>query len=162
MLNKTISDQTEKDAYTLFVKKDGPLKTLFKALKSGTNSDGFDKTFITGVSPVVMSDISSGYNIALNRCLDLRFHQPCGFTSDEINQCLKEIVSECDMAPEMANKAYDPMKTYYNGYRFCTVSDEYLYNPTLSLYFFHRYCISYVSKYLSVYNCRLTLTYFLV
>jgi histidyl-tRNA synthetase len=26
MLNKTISDQTEKDAYTLFVKKDGPNK----------------------------------------------------------------------------------------------------------------------------------------
>jgi len=143
MLNKKVSDHTEKDPYTLFVKKDGPLKTLFKALKSGTNSDGFDKTFITGVSPVVMSDITSGYNIALNRYLDLRFHQLCGFTSDEIKQCLKEIVSECDMAPEMAEKAYDLMKTYYNGYRFCTDSDEYLYNPTLSLYFlqaFHDYC----------------------
>jgi hypothetical protein len=139
MLNKTISDHTEKDPYTLFVKKDGPLKTLFKALKSGTNSDGFDKTFITGVSPVVMSDITSGYNIALNKYLDLRFHQLCGFTSDEIKQCLKDIVSECDMAPEMANKAYDLMKTYYNGYRFCTDSDEYLYNPTLSLYFFQAF-----------------------
>jgi hypothetical protein len=143
MLNKTISDHTEKDPYTLFVKKDGPLKTLFKALKSGTSSDGFDKTFITGVSPGVMSDITSGYNIALNRYLDLRFHPLCGFTSDEMKQCLKVIVSECDMASEMADNAYDLMKTYYNGYRFCTDADEYLYNPTLSLYFlqaFYDYC----------------------
>jgi len=143
MLNKTISDHTEKDPYTLFIKKDGPLKTLFKALKSGTNSDGFDKTFITGVSPVVMSDITSGYNIALNRYLDLRFHQLCGFTSDEIKQCLKDIVSECDMPSELMNKAYDMMKTYYNGYRFCKKTKEYLYNPTLCLYFFkelHDYC----------------------
>jgi hypothetical protein len=116
---------------------------LFKALKSGTNSDGFDKTIITGVSPVVMSDITSGYNIALNRYLNLRFHQLCGFTSDEIKQCLKDIVSECDMVSEMADKAYDLMKTYYNGYRFCKRTKEYLYNPTLCLYFLkelHDYC----------------------
>jgi len=143
MLNKKKPDHTENDPYTLFVKKDGPLKTLFKAIKSVTNSYGFDKTFITGVSPVVMSDITSGYNIALNKYLDLRFHQLCGFTANEIKQCLKEIVSECHMAPEMAEKAYYLMKTYYNGYRFCIDSDEYLYNPTLSLYFlqaFNDYC----------------------
>jgi hypothetical protein len=143
MLNKKISDENDSDPYTLFVKRDGPLKTLFKALKAGTSSDGFDKTFITGVSPVVMSDITSGYNIALNKYLDLRFHRLCGFTSDEIQQCLQEIVSKCDMAPEMAEKAYDMMKTYYNGYCFCSDADEYLYNPTLCLYFlelFHNYC----------------------
>ncbi|KPA15922.1 hypothetical protein MHK_003869 [Candidatus Magnetomorum sp. HK-1] len=143
MLNKSVSKTTEKDPYTLFVKKDGPLKTLFKALKSATSGDGFDKTFITGVSPVVMSDITSGYNIAKNKYLDLRFHRLCGFTSDEIKKCLQEIVSECDMAPDMTEKAYDLMKTYYNGYRFCSDADEYLYNPTLSLYFLealHNYC----------------------
>jgi len=143
MLNTKESDVDDIDPYTLFVKKEGPLKTLFKTLKSGTNSYGFDKTFITGVSPVVMSDITSGYNIALNRYLDLRFHQLCGFSSDEIKQCLTEIVSECDMAPEMAEKAYDLMKTYYNGYRFCKKTKEYLYNPTLCLYFLkelHDYC----------------------
>jgi len=143
MLNKTISDEDEIDPYTLFVKKDGPLKILFKALKASTNSEGFNRTFITGVSPVVMSDITSGYNIARNKYLDFKFHKLCGFTSDEVKQCLKEIVSECDMPPEMTDKAYDLMKTYYNGYRFCSETDEYLYNPTLCLYFleaFHNYC----------------------
>jgi len=73
------------------------LKTLFKALKAGTHIDGFDKTFITGVSPVVMSDITSGYNIiAKNRYMDVLFHQLCGFTSDEMKQCLDEIVETCE------------------------------------------------------------------
>ena len=135
MLNKNISKTDKDDPYTLFVKKDGPLKTLFKALKSGTNRDGFDKTFITGVSPVVMSDITSGYNIAKNRYLDIRFHGLCGFTSEEVQQCIKEIVSECDLPKDMADKTYEMMKTYYNGYRFSTKAREYLYNPTLCLYF---------------------------
>jgi hypothetical protein len=135
MLNKTISNPDKDDPYTLFVKKDGPLRTLFKALKSGTNSDGFDKTFITGVSPVVMSDITSGYNIAKNRYLDIRFHRLCGFTSEEVQQCIKKIVSECDLPPDMADKTYEMMKIYYNGYRFCDEANEYLYNPTLCLYF---------------------------
>ena len=135
MLSKTISNKDETDPYTLFVKKDGPLKTLFKALKSGSHSDGFDKTFITGVSPVVMSDITSGYNIAKNRYLDIRFHQLCGFTSEEIKQCIKEIVDTCHMKPEVSDQAYDLMKIYYNGHRFCIDADENLYNPTLSLYF---------------------------
>jgi hypothetical protein len=135
MLNKSIPYTDEKDPYTLFVKKDGPLKTLFKALKAGTNSEGFDKTFITGVSPVVMSDITSGYNIAKNRYLDVRFHRLCGFTEDEIRRCLEKIVDACDMAPEMVDSAFDLMKTYYNGYSFSKKSKEYLYNPTLCLYF---------------------------
>ena len=143
MLNKTIAESQDADPYTLFVKTDGPLKTLFKAIKSGTNSDGFDKTFITGVSPIVMSDITSGYNIAKNKYLDRRFHMLCGFTDDEIKQCLKQICSECDLEPDMADQAYDLMKSYYNGYRFSIKAKDYLYNPTLCLYFleiFQDYC----------------------
>ncbi|KPA14743.1 hypothetical protein MHK_005024 [Candidatus Magnetomorum sp. HK-1] len=135
ILNKKSTDIEDKDPYTLFVKKDGPLKTLFKSLKSGTHSDGFDKTFITGVSPIVMSDITSGYNIAKNRYLDRRFHQLCGFTSAEVKKCIKSIVETCDIPDEMIEQAYALMKTYYNGHRFCIDANEHLYNPTLSLYF---------------------------
>jgi hypothetical protein len=136
LIDSDKTDSEKKDPYTLFVKTDGPLKTLFKALKSGTHSDGFDKTFITGVSPIVMSDITSGYNIAKNRYLDRRFHALCGFTSKEIKQCIKEIAAECNMSSDMEEKAFAMMKTYYNGHRFSNKVNEYLYNPTLSLYFF--------------------------
>lgn len=60
----------EKDIYEALVYEEGALKTLFKAVKSATGESGFDRTFITGVSPVVMSDITSGYNIAENIYLE--------------------------------------------------------------------------------------------
>ncbi|KPA11456.1 hypothetical protein MHK_008335, partial [Candidatus Magnetomorum sp. HK-1] len=84
---KLSEDHEKKDFYTTFVSKDGPLKTIFKAIKSGTGSKGFDRTFITGVSPVVLSDITSGYNIAKNRYHDHRFNDLCGFTEQEIKDC---------------------------------------------------------------------------
>ena len=39
----------------------------------------FDRVFITGVSPVVMSDITSGYNIAENIYFEPEFNNLCGF-----------------------------------------------------------------------------------
>ncbi|MBF0452540.1 MAG: AAA family ATPase [Candidatus Magnetomorum sp.] len=140
MLNKKNSNKDDHtDAYTLFVKKDGPLKTLFKALKAGTGGNGFDRTFITGVSPVVMSDITSGYNIAKNKYLDHRFHHLCGFTSSEVKNCLEKIVADCSMERSALDTASDLMKTYYNGYRFSVKARDYLYNPTLCLYFLEEF-----------------------
>jgi hypothetical protein len=50
--------------YEAMVHDEGLLRTLFKVVKASTSGTGFDRVFITGVSPVVMSDITSGYNIA--------------------------------------------------------------------------------------------------
>jgi len=52
------------DWYATLVHGEGILKTLFKVIKALSSGQGLDKVFITGVSPVVMSDISSGYNVA--------------------------------------------------------------------------------------------------
>ncbi|MBF0450294.1 MAG: AAA family ATPase [Candidatus Magnetomorum sp.] len=138
MLNKKTTD-IDDDAYSLFVKKDGPLKTLFKALKAGTGGNGFDRTFITGVSPVVMSDITSGYNIAKNKYLDHRFHHLCGFTTIEVKNCLEKIVADGEMDRSLVDTAYSLMKTYYNGYRFSVKAKDHLYNPTLCLYFLEEF-----------------------
>ncbi|MCP4110833.1 MAG: AAA family ATPase, partial [Desulfobacteraceae bacterium] len=56
----------KKEIYEALVYEEGPLKTLFKAVKSSTKESLFDRIFITGVSPVVMSDITTGYNIGEN------------------------------------------------------------------------------------------------
>jgi len=139
MMSKNKLTQDKDDLYTSFVKKDGPLKTVFKAFKSGTNSDGFAKTFITGVSPVVISDITSGYNIAKNRYLDYRYNCLCGFTEPEIKDALKQIIEECGLDKKMFELSVDFMKAYYNGYRFSLKAKEYVYNPTMCLYFFEEF-----------------------
>ena len=53
-----------RDRYTALVHDEGVLRTFFKMVKSSTGGVMFDRVFITGVSPVVLSDITSGYNIA--------------------------------------------------------------------------------------------------
>ena len=78
----------KKDIYEALVYEEGPLKTLFKAVKSSTDGSGFDRSFITGVSPVVMSDITSGYNIAKNIYLDSAFNDLCGFHEKEVGEAL--------------------------------------------------------------------------
>jgi hypothetical protein len=99
--------------------------------------------FITGVSPVVMSDITSGYNIAENIYLDPQFNDLCGFCESEIDTALKQIARECDFPIEEADKAMNMMRTFYNGYRFSYEKTPLVYNPTLAIYFmkeFQRNC----------------------
>ena len=140
MSTKRLSEDDEKkNYYNAFVSKDGPLKTLFKAIKSGTGSKGFDRTFITGVSPVVLSDITSGYNIAKNRYHDHRFNDLCGFKEQEIKKCLTKIVEQCGLDKSDCELAFQMIKTYYNGYKFSLKAKEYIYNPTLSLYFLEEF-----------------------
>ncbi|MEA3638531.1 MAG: AAA family ATPase, partial [Lamprobacter sp.] len=66
--------------YDALVSGEGLLKTLFKAVKSLASGQGIDRVFITGVSPVVLADISSGYNVSENISLDARFIDLCGFS----------------------------------------------------------------------------------
>ncbi len=75
--------------YETLIKSEGMLKTVFKAIKAGTEGRGIDRLFITGVSPVVMSDITSGFNIAENIYLDSTFNDLCGFWEDEVAQALQ-------------------------------------------------------------------------
>lgn len=52
--------------YENLVQSEGILKTLFKVIKDNASEGKVGRVFITGVSPVVMSDMSSGYNVATN------------------------------------------------------------------------------------------------
>ena len=54
------------DDYPALVRGEGIVKTVFKTVKGLSAGMGIDRVFITGVSPIVMSDVSSGYNVAAN------------------------------------------------------------------------------------------------
>ena len=125
--------------YEAIVHDEGHLRTFFKAVKASTSGSMFDRVFITGVSPVVMSDITSGYNIAENIYFEPEFNDLCGFKRNEIENVIKEIVDKCGFEKEMIKEAVDLMQTYYNGYTFSHATDEHIYNPTLCLYFFEHF-----------------------
>ncbi|WP_080800483.1 AAA family ATPase, partial [Desulfamplus magnetovallimortis] len=143
----------DKERYNALVHDEGILRTLFKAVKSSTSGSGFDRVFITGVSPVVMSDITSGYNIAKDIYFKKELNDICGFREDEVISALGDIAEECDLksgetndaetndveSNDVVEKALGMMKTYYNGYCFVPRWNQYIYNPTLCLYFFDHF-----------------------
>jgi hypothetical protein len=119
--------------YETLLQGEGLFKSVFKAVKAGAGGLGVDRVFITGVSPVVLSDMTSGYNVGEDIYLLPQFNDLCGFTEAEVAAVLRRLASEGgDWSPE---GALATMRTFYNGYRFSEEATESLYNPTLSLYF---------------------------
>lgn len=134
---------TEESRYQAILSGEGCLKALFKTIKAAAGSRGLGRVFITGVSPVVMSDLTSGYNVAENIYLLPHFNALCGFREDEIAAATTRIAGECELPPTQAEEAVEMMRTFYNGYRFSRRAEEQVYNPTLALYFlkvFQRDC----------------------
>jgi hypothetical protein len=131
--------QESKSRYEALLSGEGVLKTLFKAVKSGATGQGIDRVFITGVSPVVLSDLISGCNVAENISLQARFNDLCGFWESDIATALNQITQDCQLPVEKATEALDMMRTFYNGYRFSYDTDQLIYNPTLALYFMKQF-----------------------
>jgi hypothetical protein len=119
-----------KSHYGALLQGEGLLKTVFKNIKAAASGLGLDRVFITGVSPIVMSDMTSGYNVAKNIYLSAAFNALCGFSEREVQQLLEQV-----MPLEQVESVLVTMKTFYNGYRFTPESDQCVYNPTLTLYF---------------------------
>ncbi len=123
------------ERYKTLLHGEGVLKALFKAVKAGGAGMGLDRVFITGVSPVVMSDLTSGYNVAENIYLKSPFNDLCGFNETEIETALQQIIEVCGLPSEKAQTALEMMRTFYNGYAFTYKANQLVYNPTLALYF---------------------------
>jgi len=126
---------TSQERYDDLIKSEGALKAIFKTVKYGTKGIGIDRIFITGVSPVVMSDTSSGFNIAENIYLKPKFNDLCGFWESEILTVLRQIAKKCDFSEQQVNEALIMMRTLYNGYSFSYDQKPLIYNSTNTLYF---------------------------
>lgn len=124
--------------YQELVEGEGIIKTLFKVVKSGASGNGIDRVFITGVSPVVLSDITSGYNVVENISQHPPFEDLCGFTETELQSALAATAATHDLNTDQQDAALHLMRDFYDGYRFIAQAKERLYNPTLALYFLKR------------------------
>jgi hypothetical protein len=82
------------DRYESLLYGEGLLKTVFKAVKAAAGGMGLDRVFITGVSPVVLSDMTSGYNVGESIYLKPEFNDLCGFTESEVGAVLEQLAAE--------------------------------------------------------------------
>ncbi len=132
----------DQGTYEDLVHSDGPFKFLFKWVKAAMGGGkGLDRLFITGVSPLVMSDVTSGMNVAKSVYLKPALAGLCGFTDAEVDDLLAATLRERrqrfpreDVGLSEAD-AKLMMREWYNGYRFALGVEERVYNPTLVFYF---------------------------
>ena len=110
------------------------VRKWYEILKEGTESV-IDRIFITGVAPITLDSLTSGFNICSDKTQDEQFNEMIGFTEKE----LKEIMEEQKIEKEKQEEILPIMKENYDGYRFSIKGKEKIYNSNMTLYFLNEY-----------------------
>lgn len=139
--NTILSDADSLNRYTDETHKTGYLRAFFNTVKSGTDSS-IERCFITGVSPVTMDDLTSGFNIGTNYSLSSEFNEMMGFTEDEVRQMLAYYSTNCHFNHSI-DEIIEIMKPWYDNYCFAPESYDTttMYNSNMVLYFVKNYVL---------------------
>ena len=116
------------------VSKNGKVRKWYEVLKEGTETV-VDRIFITGVAPITLDSLTSGFNIGTDITQDIRFNEMMGFTKNE----LIEILNNQDIPEEEQEKILPIMKENYDGYKFSLNAESHIYNSNMCLYFLSEY-----------------------
>ncbi len=113
------------------VSRNGYVRKFYERIKAATGDGVVDRIFITGVSPLTLDSLTSGFNIGKHISLNIRFHTMMGFTEDEVREILLGVgVIEQDL-----EQTINDLRRWYNGYLFNSRAEKRLYNPDMVLYF---------------------------
>ena len=116
------------------VSKNGKVRKWYEILKKGTETV-IDRIFITGVAPITLDSLTSGFNIGKDITQDVRFNEMMGFTQEE----LIEILDRQEISKEEQEKILPIMKENYDGYKFSVGAEKQIYNSNMCLYFLTEY-----------------------
>ena len=116
------------------VSKNGKVRKWYEILKKGTETV-VDRIFITGVAPITLDSLTSGFNIGTDITQDEEFNEMIGFTEEE----LKKILKNQEISLKEQEKIIPIMKENYDGYKFCLKAKNQIYNSNMCLYFLSRY-----------------------
>ena len=116
------------------VSKNGKVRKWYEILKEGTESV-VDRIFITGVAPITLDSLTSGFNIGSDITKDEEFNEMMGFTKEEVVKLM-----ESQQIGEKEQEELLPiMKENYDGYKFSLNADKRMYNSNMCLYFLKDY-----------------------
>ena len=118
------------DVYKKMVQANGIVRDFYETLKKGAKTV-VDRIFITGISPVMLDDLTSGFNTAQNLTLNKRYNNMLGFTKQEVEW----LIDETGVNRDFINV---DMEWYYNGYLFNEDATDRMYNPSMMLFFFNQ------------------------
>ena len=130
--NELLSFNTNQ--FKSLVSKNGQVRKWYEILKKGTESV-IDRIFITGVAPITLDSLTSGFNIVSDITRNRLFNEMMGFTTEELLQMMEDIGIDKKEQKELL----PIMKENYDGYRFSTKGVEKMYNSNMCLYFLKDY-----------------------
>lgn len=114
------------------------LRTFFKAIKAGIGEGSIRTCFCTGVLPVTMDDLTSGYNIAEILTLKPDFTEMLGFNHEEAAEYLRYVIRKYGNNEDRFDELWTLIVNNYDGYRFLPNARP-LFNSTILTYFFKNF-----------------------
>lgn len=120
---------------------DSFLRTFFKVIKGGIGEGSICSCFCTGVLPVTMDDLTSGYNIAEILTLEPEFTEMLGFNHDEASEYLHYVLRKYDRNNSTFEEIWSLILNNYDGYRFLPNARP-LFNSTILTYFFKKFAVN--------------------
>ena len=115
------------------VGNEGIVKNFYSTIKEYVGLGIVDRVFMTGICPITLDSMTTGFNIATDISRDIRFTTMIGLTHEEVKSLLNEVEEE------KQEEIYQLMISNYDGYLFNKEQEEKSFNATLVMYFLNYY-----------------------
>ena len=135
--NVVLSEHGE-EIYHNMTHASGFYREVFKKFKGM-----FERIFLTGVSPVTLDDLTSGFNIGWNVSMTPELDKMLGFSTEDVRQMFTyykevgQLPADCDIEAMITE-----MKPWYDNYCFakeCLENDVRVFNCDMVLYYLRNY-----------------------
>ena len=131
--NELVSQDTER--FNAIVGRSGFVRKYYEIIKFAVNAGVVSRFFATGVSPLTVDSLTSGFNITSSLGQELDFHDLMGFTRKEVVYILQQVGATEAEIPTLVTD----LKKWYDGYLFHDEANEPLYNSDMIMYFASHY-----------------------
>ena len=119
------------------VSGEGFVKAFYATIKENIGLGTVERFFATGIAPITLDSMTTGFNIATDITRYSEFVAMIGLTKQEVKEAIKEVLPE--KTEQEQEEIYNEMEQYYNGYRFSEQSEERTFNTTLVMYYLKEY-----------------------
>lgn len=133
--NVVLNEQGD-EAYHSLTHASGFYRDVFKMFKGM-----FERIFMTGVSPVTLDDLTSGFNIGWNISTEPEFNRMLGFSEEDVRQML-QYYKDAGQHNGNVEAMIADMKPWYDNYCFAKDrldSDPKMFNCDMVLYYLQHY-----------------------
>lgn len=133
-----VLNEQGKEVYHALTHASGFYREIFKKFKGM-----FERIFMTGVSPVTLDDLTSGFNIGWNISTDHQFNMMLGFSETDVRTMLQYYKDAGQLPADVDIEAMiREMKPWYDNYCFAKESlerDPKMFNCDMVLYYLRHY-----------------------